>query len=682
MRASSWTFLALVMCATACDAGASTLTVRVQSGLRAGHGIRFVSAELHRGAACSGDVVAAPAGTVVEPADQEALASGSLTVAEVSGLASGVYSVFVRARRPPDTAAERPDDGSTLLQTCVAVSVAQSRVVRVVLSGECIGLVCPMPGGSAGFDQCLNARCVDPRCDPDDPATAIHCCDRALLGDTCDTAPTVCRGDGDCAAGAACAGPPRCVSGACLQGEDTCPRTTWCDPESETCEPEAALDTHDAGTVDGGELADASIDAPPDAFVGEACAATAAGPIDEDGDGLTDEGCEYFVDTVHSIYGLDFHNQAEPIGERAESLIVSGPTFVNGVPAFALFHATRANMNAAYSEPRPVSFTLDGAPDAVNHMASFVRVGPHAGRHGVAQVGVGTELRLYVIAGDPVSGYATVGAPLPVPRGYLDIAHPFLTDPVGPEARRWLFVVARTREEPTGEVYAGRVDFDPSGEPAIAIGALVRVTTTGDYLLPSVDPDGLVLFVERPGGVVLSARRASVDAPFPEPTVVGAALYGAFSGRPIFVPATREVFMRGGKRGRVSRDVLHPDVFAACAGTRIRGHSCAMLVGGVGLLGGGGAWSDARDGCGPGHLLAGIEDVADFGAGAAGSDVPAWIGASEAGWVTGEICPPVDIEAGECASLESGSVVARPCSERVSDRVCEIEVWPTWTLGP
>ena len=203
--------------APGCAPSTARLTVRVQSGLRAGDELRHVRAFVFRGGSCV-DAVEIGAGALpLERDEQSALGAGTLTVAEVGPLEPGVYAVQLVGRRPGATGAE---SGAVLLERCVVTSISNDRVLRIALTTACVGVTCPAAGGSEAFTECLNGQCVDPRCDPTRPETEAFCCDRDRLGDACDADPSVCRDDDDCDVIADCVGAPRCSEGACIEAED------------------------------------------------------------------------------------------------------------------------------------------------------------------------------------------------------------------------------------------------------------------------------------------------------------------------------------------------------------------------------------------------------------------------------------------------------------------------------
>ncbi len=279
-----------------CSAARPSLTVRVQSGFRAGPEASWVEVILYAGRAdCEGGE-SAREGRALAASDQDALGAGMLTVAELRDLALGTHAVRARLRRPSPGGVG--DSGAVLVERCVVTTLANDRVLRVPLGTACLGVTCPRPGGTPGFEECLEGQCVDPRCDPDDPATEPLCCDRALLGDACEREPTFCAGDEDCEPSSACAGAPACVSRVCIEPtDDLCPGETYCDHAMNACAGSMAVGD-DAGPRDAGmsdaPLPDATsvVDADMDA-ARDACTMSAERCVgmDEDCDGAIDEHC-------------------------------------------------------------------------------------------------------------------------------------------------------------------------------------------------------------------------------------------------------------------------------------------------------------------------------------------------------------------------------------------------------
>ncbi len=276
-----------------CDTRGLALTVRVQTGLRAEREVRYAEVAFLAGAHDCDDVARDFEGRAIALTDQAALAEGSFTVREIGGLAAGVYTVRARLRRPSATGGA--DSGAELVSRCVVVSIASDRVLRIPLTSDCLAVDCPAPMGSPAFDQCLNGHCVDPRCDPDDPATAAFCCDRTLLGDACDSDPTLCSASDACEATLACLGAPTCSEGVCVEPvEDLCDEDTFCATETATCEPLPGTSL-DAGMIDAGTEG-------PDGSCSDGLDGDADGAIDcEDTDCSTEDECRNVICPVGTV---------------------------------------------------------------------------------------------------------------------------------------------------------------------------------------------------------------------------------------------------------------------------------------------------------------------------------------------------------------------------------------------
>ncbi|MBK8169557.1 MAG: hypothetical protein IPK60_04340 [Sandaracinaceae bacterium] len=162
------------------------------------------------------------------------------SVATFPNLAHGIYTVWVHLYRP---------NGQILIERRVQINYTGSYVLRVHLTRDCLPSVitCPEPGGSPEYTECLEGRCVDPRCNPQDEATRVYCPSVAF-----------CLNDAECTDPVAACAMNKCVSGICTptQVEGTC-ATQWCDPDtSGGCMP---LQEPDAGTDAGFEM-DAGIE--------------------------------------------------------------------------------------------------------------------------------------------------------------------------------------------------------------------------------------------------------------------------------------------------------------------------------------------------------------------------------------------------------------------------------------
>jgi hypothetical protein len=156
---------------------------------------------------------------------------GGRRVAELR-LPPGEYRIRARLLRP---------DGSRLVERSVLGTVEPSgRTVTIALTRDCVGVMCPAPGGSAALSECLGGGCTDPRCEPPDPTFCpeVRFCNRAE----------------DCAPVATCA-EQRCIEGLCQTAElaGGCPEGQWCDPDL-GCRPLGTSQLTDGGVgaPDGG----------------------------------------------------------------------------------------------------------------------------------------------------------------------------------------------------------------------------------------------------------------------------------------------------------------------------------------------------------------------------------------------------------------------------------------------
>jgi len=238
-RALDACILGFAVLAGACQPSSSSLSVRVQSGLRAGVEVRHVEVQLAAGSVpcASTDAFGAGTGVAVAGTDQTALSAGTLPGASFE-VAPGIYTVRALFRRAPEDPDAPPYAGSLVGVHCIVTSVAAPRVVRLALTTDCLAVTCPAPSGSDSFETCLNGRCVDPRCDPEDPTTSEYCCDRAALGELCTTAPTLCARSEDCATVLSCGGARACLGGVCTEGaEDLCEAGAYCDALEDACVP-------------------------------------------------------------------------------------------------------------------------------------------------------------------------------------------------------------------------------------------------------------------------------------------------------------------------------------------------------------------------------------------------------------------------------------------------------------
>lgn len=235
--------LSLSVATTGCSDDGASLTVLVATGLVPGPEFTFVEVNI----VDTGDVrtgVAIQRTTEARAIFGNAFARGK-RVAEFQGLAPGEYVAVVTLLRT---------DGSPLIRRRVRVAIDSDFVLVVHLTRDCVGVMCPQPGGSAALTECLAGHCVDPRCNPPDPEFCPEV--------------TFCLEDTDCPSTASCA-TARCVGGVCEEemNDDACPLESYCDPTpmSGGCtvlpvSPDAgALD--DASSDDLGVTPDAEVDA-------------------------------------------------------------------------------------------------------------------------------------------------------------------------------------------------------------------------------------------------------------------------------------------------------------------------------------------------------------------------------------------------------------------------------------
>lgn len=144
-------------------------------------------------------------------------------------LRPGEYRIRARLLRP---------DGSRLVDRSVLGTIgASGRTVTLALTRDCVGVMCPAPGGSAALTECLGGSCTDPRCEPPDPTYCPEV--------------TFCNRAEDCAPVAACA-EQRCDLGLCQPAprEGGCDAGEWCDP-GEGCRPLSSSAVGDGGVTSG-----------------------------------------------------------------------------------------------------------------------------------------------------------------------------------------------------------------------------------------------------------------------------------------------------------------------------------------------------------------------------------------------------------------------------------------------
>ncbi len=258
--------LGLVLSCAACDPTSATLTVRVQTGFRAGRDFTAVRTDVLAGSVrCEQPLTPGSDARAAFPTEQPDFVIGAFTGTEARGLSPGIYTARVTLFT---------SSGEPLAHRCVVTSLTNDRVVRVALTVDCLGVMCPAPAGSPQFDQCLNGRCVTEECNPDDASTLEQCCDRSALGALCDTDPTLCESGDDCGQTLMCSSAPSCEGGACIEPvEDLCGEGQYCDALANMCvaggEPPPDAGPRDAG-MDAGASDAGELDAPsadPDAFL-------------------------------------------------------------------------------------------------------------------------------------------------------------------------------------------------------------------------------------------------------------------------------------------------------------------------------------------------------------------------------------------------------------------------------
>lgn len=131
-------------------------------------------------------------------------------------IAEGEYAVRVRLLRPT---------GELLVERVISLRLAGNTVLPVHITRDCVGVVCPAPGGSAELSTCFAGRCVDPRCSTE--------------------AREYCPSVAFCSAASECASPEACATAICQESvcvaspvPDACGSDQWCNPDNGAgCEP-------------------------------------------------------------------------------------------------------------------------------------------------------------------------------------------------------------------------------------------------------------------------------------------------------------------------------------------------------------------------------------------------------------------------------------------------------------
>ncbi|MCB9593281.1 MAG: hypothetical protein H6719_11165 [Sandaracinaceae bacterium] len=212
-------------------------------------------------------------------------------IAEVSGLPAGPLVVRVLLLGPTGEIVDARD---------TAVTFSGRQVITVLMTGSCLGVVCPSPDGDATLSTCVGGRCVDPRCSVEHPEFC---------------------GELGCADASECSSPVACGEALCIDREcfvavrdDRCGSQELCDPRDGcVLRPDAdggpGCPATETDCVDGMDddcdgLIDCAdpdcLDAPCDdasaCTQGDACRADGtcgADPIDcDDADPCTDDSCE------------------------------------------------------------------------------------------------------------------------------------------------------------------------------------------------------------------------------------------------------------------------------------------------------------------------------------------------------------------------------------------------------
>lgn len=424
----------------------------------------------------------------------------------------------------------------------------------------------------------------------------------------------------------------------------------------------------DAG--DGGALIDAPTDtalgdAPLDApRLPESCEPGPEGAVDEDGNGLIDEGCPYRVTSVHALTEPLVDNSAifgaELTDEGRRMWFVAGGQVYSSTRATTADRFTRAVRVSIGGLPGTTS--LDAATITADGQTLFAQ----------ATTAVGNEVVEFTVEDGPslvyVGPVSFGGRPLFAAYGQViqpavsrdGLALAFVTRMDG-----MLYVVRRTSRS---------TDFD-------TVQDLMRMAS-----YPSFTPDGSGLYYTASStGYVVDLSRPELR----DPT--------GFDRRPFYYPPSREVFMigtgetsgnafEGIARGQVCRGVRCVN-FTACPEMTIGSLDATHCFyrGDVSMSGGtcaavGGATPTDRTQTATLHTPSEFT-VAQMLVPATG----AWIGLVPGGfeWRSGEVVTtsrftirPSDSECG--AITTSGTWIALPCTTTLP-LLCELDRWPTWS---
>lgn len=151
-----------------------------------------------------------------------------LRVAELGELAVGTYLVRVTLVDLADTEVLRRD---------VLVTVRETAGVTVLMTRDCLGVMCPLTGDDPTATVCLGGRCVEERCTPEAPefCPAPEC----TTGSECADIISMCA-------------MRACEDGTCFVRTDTatCGDAEYCDP---TLGCSAVPNLGDGGTGDAGD---------------------------------------------------------------------------------------------------------------------------------------------------------------------------------------------------------------------------------------------------------------------------------------------------------------------------------------------------------------------------------------------------------------------------------------------
>ncbi len=156
-----------------------------------------------------------------------------LRVAELGDLAVGTYLVRVALVDLADTEILRRD---------VVVTVRETAGVTVLMTRDCVGVMCPATGSDPTETACLGGRCVEDRCTPETPE---YC-----------PVPE-CAAAAECADAVSSCAAPVCEDGTCFISSDAtmCGGDEYCDP---TVGCRVLPDPGDGGAGDAGDAGDAA----------------------------------------------------------------------------------------------------------------------------------------------------------------------------------------------------------------------------------------------------------------------------------------------------------------------------------------------------------------------------------------------------------------------------------------